>query len=447
MGRGEGPVRLAIVGAGNRGRHVYAAWCRRHPEEARVVAVADPDPVRRAAVGDDHRIAPSHRHARWEALLADVSDIDGVVVATPDRLHVGPAVAALDRGLDVLLEKPVATDVHGLAALRAAARGATGRVTVAHVLRYTPFFRTLERLLDEGAIGTLTGIVQQEDIGHQHFAHSYVRGNWRRTDLAAPMILSKACHDLDLLRWLAGAPWTVLASVGGLTHFHAGNAPEGAPERCLDGCAIEDTCPFHAGRYYLEDLAGWDGWPIPVLTEDPSPEGRRAALEAGPYGRCVYRCDNDVADHQVVTCAFANGVTATLTVSAFTATNTRRVRLLGTHGELAGDLEDGVITLRRFGAATPRRGDGEGPTQVVRVGGGRPREGVPAGVVVGHAGGDDGLMAAFVAQVRRGPAGREPAAPTSLEDAVDSHLMAFAAERARLTGRLVRAEDQGLDPP
>jgi predicted dehydrogenase len=433
---GAGPVEVAIIGAGNRGSETYGAYAMAHPDELRVVGVADPQPARRERLASAHGLPAERGFPDAAALLSVPRFADVAIVATPDRGHVEHAVAALAAGYDVLLEKPIATDRAGLTRLVEAEAEHAGTVTVAHVLRYTPFFATVARLLDEGAIGELQSIEHTEQVGSWHFAHSYVRGNWRRTADAGPLLLAKACHDLDLLRWLAGAAGAAVASFGARRHFRADQAPEGVPERCLDGCPVEATCPYHAGRFYLEQLATWDGPPASVISEDRSPEGRRDALQHGPYGRCVYRCDNDVVDHQVVILRFVNGVTATLTVTAFSPDTTRTVRYRGSHGELHGDLEGGWLELVRFAPTTPvrerieLRGDDLDPPP-------------PWGAFRGHAGGDEGLLADLVARTRRrGPGARPPAARTSLRTSVDSHLLAFAAEEARRSGTVVE-----LPPP
>ena len=100
-------------------------------------------------------------------------------------------------------------------------------------------------------------------------------------------------------------------------------------------------------RFYVDALAGSDRWPITVLTTDPSPEGRLDALRTGPYGRCVYRCDNDVADHQQTVMNFADGLTATLSTSGLTGQNTRTVQLTGAAGELTGHMGSGRIEIGR----------------------------------------------------------------------------------------------------
>jgi len=405
-----GPVTLAVVGAGNRGADVYAEACLRYPAEGRVVAVAEPDRARRERLARRHGVDADRCFARWEDLFAQDRVADAVVVATPDAHHVAPAAAALALGYHVLLEKPIAPTLEGVRELERAAETAPGRVTVAHVLRYDPFFATLKGLVAGGRIGDLVQIVHTENVGHWHFAHSYVRGNWRREADASPMLLAKACHDLDLLRWLVEAPCRKVASFGGRLHFRAERAPVGSTARCLDGCAVERSCPYSAKRIYLERFAGHAVWPNTVVVPDATPERVERALRDGPYGRCVYRCDNDVADHQTVMLSFEGGVDAALVVSAFTEANTRRVHVMGTHGEILGTMDGGALDLHDFAAGT--------------------RETVQVPAVVGHRHADEVLLRDFLARVRTGAGPSR----TDLSAAVDSHLMAFAAERARREG-------------
>jgi predicted dehydrogenase len=410
------------------------------------VAVAEIDEGRRTAVAAEHSIGPEAAFADWRTLLATSTVADAVVVATPDREHAAPAIAALGRDLDVILEKPIAPTADQVRAVGQAAARSRGSVTVAHVLRYTPFFSAVKRALDEGWIGELVTIEHAERIGYWHFAHSFVRGNWRREAEASPMILAKACHDLDLVRWLAGDRCTAVASFGGLHHFRPEQAPPGALDRCTDGthrCPAAPDCPFDAVRLYVERTADVEDWPVSVITDDPSPEGRLRALATGPYGRCVYHSDNDVADHQVVALDFANGVRATLTANGLTADNTRHLRLHGTLGELRGRLDSGEIEVRRFlpGPATTA-----GPWDRDELGRQAMRDDerivltVAAEPTDGHGGGDDGLLSDVVARLRArrdGTPGAEEASRTSLATSIDSHIMAFAAEQSRRERRLV----------
>jgi predicted dehydrogenase len=438
-------VRLALIGAGDRGRNTYGAWCLAHPDRARIVAVAEPNAGRRAAFAAEHGIGPDDTHAHWRGMLASEPAVDVVVVASPDREHAGPAIAALQRGFHVLLEKPIAPTEAEVRAVADAAAASRGSVTVAHVLRYTPFFSTIKRALDDGLIGDLVTISHAERIGYWHFAHSFVRGNWRREDLSSPMLLAKACHDLDLVRWLAGDRCTAVASFGGLRHFRPEEAPPAAVDRCWDGerrCPAAPECPFDAVRLYVERTAAVAGWPVSVITDDASPEGRLAALADGPYGRCVYASDNDVADHQVVALEFANGVRATLTVSGLTPDNTRTIVLGGTRGELSGRLDTGRIEIRRFlpGAAAP-----DGPWDRDEQGRQAMRDDerivmdTSAVLLDGHGGGDGAMLDQLVARLAgpRDAGGPGAASLTELADALDSHLMAFAAEESRHERRLV----------
>ena len=416
------PIEIALVGAGIRGAEIYGELIRRHPAGARVVAIAEVDAERRARAAAVHGPDVASFES-GEALLERPRLADAVVIATPDRAHADIAVRAIERGYHVLLEKPIGrTREEILAVARAAAAAPAVTVTVAHVLRYTEFFRTLKRLLVEGRAGRLAGIQHTENIGYWHFAHSFVRGNWRRADEASPMILAKACHDLDLVRWFADAAAVAVGSMGRRFWFRAENAPPGSTARCTDGCAVERTCPYSAVRFYAETHAGSSSWPVSALGPDSSPAGVLRALRDGPYGRCVYRCDNDVADHQVATLEFANGVVGTLVVSALTALNTRTVKLVGSHGEIRGHLEKNQIEVHDFAT---------GAVEVLEL---AQRAGA-------HSGGDAGLIDDFLDRLARARAGQEvPAAATSLVESIDSHLLAFAAERARLEGTVVRMD-------
>jgi predicted dehydrogenase len=449
---GDGPVRLLIVGAGSRGGDAYGGWCARHPDRASVIGVVEPHPLRRDTFADEHGIPHRDRYARWELATGLLDKVEAVVIATPDRLHVEPTVAALAAGRHVLLEKPMGATAGQIARIAAAEAASPAVVTVCHVLRYTPFFARLREILDEQRIGEVLAIQHTENIGFWHFAHSYVRGNWHREATSSPMLLAKACHDLDILRWLVGRPALRVSSFGSLTHFRPDNSPEGAPDRCIDGCPAAPACPYDAVRIYVDQFAGWDGWPISAVTRDPSVQGRRHALRTTDYGRCVYKMDNDVVDHQVVNVEFEGGATASLTVTGFTRDNTRTLKVMGTHGEIRGHLDRGELEIRRF---VPAAGETALPVEVERVGT-EPRPGwaddrdgrrAPhvggAGLAdagagnpgAGHAGGDDRLMDAFVSWLAATLHGGDAPSPvSSMSESLESHVMALAAERSRRDG-------------
>jgi predicted dehydrogenase len=334
---------------------------------------------------------------------------------------VDPAVAFADLGYAMLLEKPMAPDAAGCRTIVEAVKRNGVLFGVCHVLRYTRFTQRLKGLVDSGAIGDIVGLQQLEPVGHWHMAHSFVRGNWRNEAESGPMLLTKSCHDLDWISYVMGTSWTAVSSFGSLKHFCPDEAPHGAGERCV-ACAVEAACPYSALRIYRDALErGRTGWPLNVLTPDPTPESLQVALEEGPYGRCVYACDNDVVDHQVVAIDFAGGRTANFTMMAFTQMRHRATHVFGTRGELVGDGR--YIDHYDFLTDTTIRIDSEA--------------GGDDGALTGHGGGDYGLMDAFVRAVATGDATH---ILSGADETLASHLLVFAAEAARLEGRVVRAE-------
>jgi len=410
-------VDAVLIGAGHRGRHTFGAFARRHPDRLRFVAVAEPDPGKRAAFAAEHGVPPAHCHADWRGLLAAAPPAQAAVVATGDTLHVEPALAAFAGGFHVLLEKPIApTPAECVRVVEAAE--ASGRILqIGHVLRFTAFYEKVKEILASGTLGELATIDMKEHVAYWHFTHSYVRGKFRNRASAAPVLLAKTCHDLDLLCWFAERPPRRVASFGSLRHFRGESAPAGAPARCTDGCPVQAECPHDAVRFYLgPDEALARSWPWLDVSPDPAREARRRALETGPYGRCVYRCDNDAVDRQVLAVEFEGGLTASFTVHGTASEEKRTIRVSGSRGELRGVLHDGTIELSRHGRL--------GIDRIELKGGG----------VLGHFGGDEGLCAHFADVVA---AGASADVRTSGRISLAGHLLGFAAERAREMGTVV----------
>jgi predicted dehydrogenase len=383
-----------------------------------VVAVAEPRAAYRDRLGDEHGIPPERRFRDWRAAVAAGPVADAAVIATLDRDHAEPALALAAQGSALLIEKPLAPTEAECVRIAEGLEQAGVIAAVAHVLRYTPYTQLLKRLLDGGAIGEIVGIDHLEPVGFWHHAHSYVRGNWRREDETGPMLLAKCCHDLDWLSHLVGRPCTSVSSFGGRAEFRPDRRPAGAGARCV-ACAIEPDCAYSAVRlYHGMAQRGETGWPVAVLDWPPTPENVDRALREGQYGRCVWASDNDVVDHQVVSLRYEGGATATLTMSAFTRMRERETRIFGTRGELAGD--GAAIDVYDFRTDRTTR----------HTVGADAAGGIPAG----HGGGDDGVMAAFVAAVA---AGERALVPTSPSETLASHRIAFAAEAARREQRVV----------
>jgi predicted dehydrogenase len=318
----------------------------------------------------------------------------------------------MELGYHLLLEKPMSNTEEECREIVTAADRTGRTLAVCHVLRYTPFYMTLKNLIDRGAVGEVTTINQIENVGYWHQAHSFVRGNWRTVRETSPMILQKSCHDMDIILWLMGKDCLRVQSFGSLRHFTPENAPEGAPQRCLDGCPHAGKCPYYAPALYMD--MGRTGWPVDVITTDLSLEGRRKALEEGPYGRCVYHCDNDVVDRQVVNLEFEGGGVATFTMTGLSADFSRQLKIFGTEGQIQADMGTKEIVLHRFGEEKKTIPLDMGPE------------------ASGHGGGDFGIMRDFIHILREGGESRTGAAVS-----LQSHLICFAAERSRHTHTVV----------
>lgn len=406
-------ITAVLIGAGGRGIGAYGGFAERHPNEIRFIAVADPNKERRELFASRHQIPLSNQFETDEQLLAVGKLADACFVCTQDRYHVKPTLHALQLGYHVFLEKPMATDPVDVYRLGKVAASSGRILGIGHVLRYTPFFKTIKKAVDDGRIGQIVTIQHNENVGYYHQAHSYVRGNWRKLSESSPMILAKSCHDMDIISWIVGRPIRSISSFGSLVHFTAANCPEGAPRYCIEGCPHEKNCPFFAPRIYLE---GAD-WLKYAVTLNPTPERVLEALHTSPYGRCVYQCDNDVVDHQVVTMEFDNHVTVAFTMSAFTRDISRTLKIMGTRGELRADMEGNRIEIREFVNQTTYE------IPVVQE-------------ASGHGGGDDGIMKGFIQAIET----NQPFS-ASAEGAVIAHLMAFAAEQSRVEHRVIDMDE------
>ena len=409
-------MKFVLIGAGQRGM-VYARYAFKKGHE--IAAVAEADPVRRQTAAAEFGIPAERQFEAGAALLAESRMGEAAIIATMDRDHFSEAIPAMEKGYHLLLEKPISPLPEETLAVEKAAERTGRHIAVCHVLRYSPFFREIRKVIDEGGIGRVITIQHNENIGNWHIAHSFVRGNWRRSDLSSPLIMQKSCHDMDLLVWLTGSKCSSVASFGDLTYFRSENAPEGAAERCCD-CRLKDSCRFSAYRSYLP-LAG--NWPAAVLTGDQSEEGLREAIRTGPYGRCVYRCDNNVCDHQVTILKFENGVTATFNLSGFTNLMTRTMKIMGEDGEIRASEAENVIEVTRFAG----NGTEKNESKIIR----------PEQATSGHSGGDSGIVDDFLAMLE----GRGSVSATEIHESVESHMMACAAEEARVTGKVVSLAD------
>lgn len=408
-------IKVALVGAGHRGMFAYGSYALKRPDEIQFVAVAEPNEERRKKFSDLHHISEDMQFSSWDELLAQPKLCEAILICTQDRDHFQPTMKALEVGYHLLLEKPMSPDPREAITMAEEAERQERILKICHTSRHSTFFGMVKKLLNEGKIGDIVSVQWAENVGYWHQAHSFVRGNWGNSKKSSPMLLQKCCHDMDMLQWLIGGKCERVSSFGSLTHFKESNAPVGSTERCTDGCRVEHQCPYSAIKLYLNEK---DEFPSRVVSMEPSLEARMRALQHGPYGRCVYRCDNDVVDHQVVNLLFDNEVTVNFTMTAFTHDVSRSFKFMGTKGELRGHQLKNEIEIHNF----------SGEYEVVR----------PQEVEGGHHGADMLIMQDFIEQLKQGQIHN---GFTSGLESVKSHFIVFAAEESRNTGNTVVMDD------
>ena len=409
----ENPVTAITLGAGNRG-NVYGNYGIEFSKELDIIGVAEPISIRKERYAKKHNVLEENRFDTWEDVFNRPKFADAVIITTPDNLHYGPCMKALELGYDVLLEKPIApTEKECLDILNLANK--TGRiVAVCHVLRYAPYFIKLREMIQSGAIGKLISIQHLEPIEHIHMSHSYVRGNWHNSKETTPIILAKSCHDLDILRWLIDKPCKSIAAFGSLKWFKKENAPEGSTNRCTDGCAVEKNCPYSALKIYNKPN-GWSS--VFDLPDDISKheEYILEQLKTTNYGRCVYRMENDQPDHYITSMEFEDEITANFSMEAFTSYHGRRTRVMGSHGDITGDMTEFTHTDFLTGKKT-----------IWDISVDKNNNNGYQGS--GHGGGDWRLVTDWINAVKN----QNSSLLTSTIDAsVESHIMGFMAEKSR----------------
>ncbi|KDQ20530.1 hypothetical protein BOTBODRAFT_26548 [Botryobasidium botryosum FD-172 SS1] len=423
------PVTIAIIGAGQRGK-VYAEFALANPHLCKVVAVAEPRKRTRELMVEAHLVPEAQVFKSWEDLLAASSAClaqtgkriaDAVVVAVQDNLHAAIVTAFAEQQYHILCEKPLATTPEECIRIHDAVKKSDKVFGIGHVLRYSPYNRAIADIIRSGELGKPINIVHIEPVGHYHFAHSYVRGDWAREKDSSFSLMTKSCHDIDILGFYLSPSTPVrVSSFGSLTHFRKSEKPvaAGPATRCME-CPIRDSCPYSAKRIYLDPVTiGERGWPASTLTDGPPDiESVTEVLQTGPYGKCVYESDNDVVDHQVVNLEYSTGATCSFTMVAFTEQICNRsTRIHFTHGELIGDMK--TFTTTNFTTLETKQ---HAPLQ---EGG-------------GHGGGDLGLMRAFVHAVREG---RQDVLGVTVDEVLRSHMTVFAAEKSRKEGKVISCQ-------
>ncbi|MBP5151381.1 MAG: Gfo/Idh/MocA family oxidoreductase [Lachnospiraceae bacterium] len=383
---------------------------------AEIAAVVDINPEKLKLACERFKVSKDLAFSDSEDFFKKGKIADALILSTMDRDHYKQAMAAIDLGYDILLEKPISPNVKECIEIRDRAKEKGVNIVVCHVLRYTRFFSAIKQVIDSGELGRVITIQHAENVGNFHMAHSFVRGNWRNSETSSPIIMQKSCHDMDILLWLVGSNAKKISSFGNLAFFKKENAPQGSADRCLN-CPVAKECRFDGRKAYLP-IKG--EWPATVLTEDQTEEGILKALKEGPYGRCVFKCDNNVCDNQVTNIEFENGVTATFHLSGLSNKMHRTLKVMCEHGDIYGDDSEEFITVTKYSANYLY----EGEVRKIEI---NNEEGF-------HGGGDYRLTMDFMEAIMH--KGEKIETRSGIEKSVESHLMAYAAEQSRVTGEV-----------
>lgn len=407
-------LKIAFMGLGSRGRDVYLHHLCRY-NDVEVTALCDIKAEKVKIAKEKYRLNNALEFTDETEFFDTPRLADALVIATLDQDHYRQAKSALKKGYHLLLEKPVTDKAEEMNELVCLAHENNCKVMVCHVLRYAPYYVTIKSLIDSGAIGDVISINHQENVAYWHFSHSYVRGNWRNSETTAPSLLAKCCHDFDLINWYASGNCTTVSSVGGLSYFTKEYAPKDAVKICTD-CPNQD-CIYNTNRIYLSRKGELFGWRAAITgTPSPSVEATRKAIADTSYRQCVFYADNNVCDHQTTMLAFDNGVTATVTMNAFSKDCYRRTHIMGTKGEVIGEDKNKYLILNVFGKKSKR----------IRVKNG-----------LGHLGGDAGICKTFYLYLTGHEKEVKSDYLTTLDVTAASHKIVYAAEQSRLSNKTV----------
>ena len=422
-------IRAVILGYGNRS-YCYSRHAVNHPDELEIIGVIDVNPMKLELAKTEFSLSPGALYGSLDEFLRKNIDCDVIINGTMDQYHYETSVKILERGYNMLLEKPITADPKELFEIEALARKNGCEVLICHVLRYTPFYSEIKKIIDSGEIGSIISMQLNEHVWYGHFVDAYVRGKWRNEkECGSGLLLAKCCHDADLICWLNNSSTpTSVSSFGSRSFFTENNAPQGAAEYCVD-CPAKQACAFEAVRFHVKHKTIDDYvWaeinkPISDITEEEKIE----YLKRGTYGRCVYKMDMDIVDRQCVNVEFENGSVATLNLTTGGLKAGRHIHVICEMGEIVGYVEENKFTLRRYDK------DAKWYTEEVidfsksnKLTGKNQAE-------TGHYGGDARLMA-DLCRFLNGEA--TSVSTTVIEDSVNSHLVCYAAEESRKNKRV-----------
>lgn len=424
------PITAIIVGAGHRS-FVYSELAKTNPEMLKIVGVADPNPIRRKKAMDYFGFKEDMCFENAEELAKKGKLADTVINGTMDEQHLETAVPLLDAGYDMLLEKPFAPNEEEMRQIVNCAKKNNSKVMICHVLRYTPFYYAIKERIVNGEIGDIINIQTTEHVSYHHLSTSYIRGKWANSDKChTSMLLAKCCHDLDIIMWMMSETKPKqISSFGGKFQFKPENAPKEAGTICMKDCPLVDTCVYSTKRLYIDHPDRWAFYVWDALEgkKNVTIEDKIALMKSdSPYARCIYKCDNNVVDHQSVLINFESGATGTHNMVGGSAEPRREIHIIGTKGEIFGNFEESKFTVLKIDPSPDAHNEECDVEEVdLRV------TGDMVGAYGGHGGGDERLAADFVKFIR----GEKPSlACTSIFDSVAGHLSVYLADKSRENG-------------
>ncbi len=429
----KNPVTAIIVGAGHRAL-VYSELAITNPEMLKIVGVADPNPVRRKMCMERFGFAENMCFENAEELAKKGKLADAIINGTMDEVHIETSVPLLNLGYDMLLEKPFAVNEEEALTLKECAEKNNSKVMICHVLRYTPFYYSIKERIANGEIGEIINIQMTEHVSYHHLSTSYVRGKWANSKKChTTMLLAKCCHDIDLMMWfMSETKPTQIASFGSKYQFKPENAPKGAGNICMVDCPHVDSCVYSTKRLYIDHPDRWAFyvWDKLEHIENPTIEDKINLMKSdSPYARCIYKCDNDVVDHQSVLVNFESGATGTHNMVGGSAQSLRKIHIVGIKGEISGNFEESKFTVKKINPS-PDAFNEECDVEEVDLN----ITGDMVGAYGGHGGGDERLAADFVSFVR----GESTSlACTSIFDSMIGHLSVYKADESRTENLII----------
>ncbi len=419
-------IKIAVVGYGNRGQ-VYADYSLDEPQEVEVVAVVDCNAYKLETAKQRYGLSDKQVFLTYKEFVASGLEVDVVVNATMDQVHYETAMEILQSKRNMLIEKPIVAKKEELLDIQRLAKENGCAVFVCHVLRYSPFYKTIKQILQSGKLGNIVSMEMNEHVWVPHYLTSYVRGKWgKESECGSPILLAKCCHDMDLIAWLNGSKAKSVSCFGHRSHFVEANKPKDATEYCFD-CPYKETCQYNALDLYYKN----NTMPFLVLDSFNKPydeitlEEKEAFLRENDYGKCAYSCGGDVMDRQNILVDFENGSLATFTLSCGTVRPARYIHIVGTDGEIEGKLEEDKFVYRVY-----EKGGVTYKEEIVDVS----QKVVNNAVYGGHSGGDYGIMYDLVRYLN---GDRSSMSITLLDDSVASHLLVYAAEESRKARKVI----------